>query len=66
MFYNILEQTYTIMMENYQNYIEQLFFGLSKDKYFPRQTRRSSHVWLRKFVTLEQKISSVSERTFQN
>ena len=32
---------------------------------FPTQTRRSSHVWLRKLVSLEQNFSSVSKRTFQ-
>ena len=30
-----------------------------------RQTRRSSHVWLQKLVSLEQNFSSVSKRTFQ-
>ena len=35
MFYNILEQIYTIMMENCQNCIEQHSFGYSKGKYFP-------------------------------
>ena len=52
-------------METYQNCIEQHSFGYSKGKHFPRQTRRSSHVWLRKLVSLEQNFSSVSERTFQ-
>ena len=65
MFYNILEQIYTIMMETYQNCIEQHSIGYSKGKHFPRQTRRSSHVWLRKLVSLGQNFSSVSERTFQ-
>ena len=65
MFYNILEQLYIIMMEICQNCIEQYSFGYSKGKHFPRQTRRSSHVWLQKLVNLEQNFSSVSERTFQ-
>ena len=39
-------------------------FGNFKAKHFPRQTRRSSHVWLRKLVNLRIKFSSVSERTF--
>ena len=38
---------------------------VSKGKHFPRQTRRSSHVWLQKLVSLEQNFSSVSKRTFQ-
>ena len=63
MFYNILEQIYTTMMENNLNCIEQQSFGFSKGKHFPRQTRRSSHVWLRKLVTLEQNFNSVSKRT---
>ena len=50
---------------NYSNCIEQQSFGISKGKHFPRQTRRSSHVWLRKLVSLEQNFSSVSKRTFQ-
>ena len=50
---------------NCQNYIEQHFFGYSEEKHFPRQTRRSSHVWLQKLVNLELNFSSVSERTFQ-
>ena len=41
------------------------FLGYSKVKHFPRQTRRSSHVWLQKLVNLELNFSSVSERTFQ-
>ena len=53
------------MMENCQNCIEQHSFGYSKGKHFPRQARRSSHVWLRKLVNLELNFSSVSERTFQ-
>ena len=63
MFYNILEQTNTIMMENYKkNYIEQLSFGFSKEKHFPRQTRRSSHVWLQTLVTLEPKNTVLFKR----
>ena len=42
-----------------------IFFGYSKAKHFPRQTRRSSHVWLQKLVNLELNFSSVSEKTYQ-
>ena len=65
MFYNILEQTKYHYDGNCQNYKEQHFFGYLKAKHFPRQTRRSSHVWLQKLVNLELNFSSVSERTFQ-
>ena len=45
MFYNILEQQIPLY-GNCQNYIEQHSFGYPLEKYFPRPTRRSSHVWL--------------------
>ena len=64
MFYNISEQINIMMEIDKKIYIEQYFFGYSKAKHFPRQTRISSHVWLQKLVNLEFNFSSVSEKTF--
>ena len=42
-----------------------IILDIIKAKHFPRQTRRSSHVWLQKLVNLELNLSSVSENSFQ-
>ena len=64
MFYNISEQINIIMMSISKIIKKNIFGGYSKAKHFPRQTRRSSHVWLQKLVNLEFNLSSVSEKTF--
>ena len=53
------------MMEIAKIIKNNISLDILRQKIFPRQTRRSSHVWLQKLVNLELNFSSVSERTFQ-
>ena len=65
MFYNILEQTNTIMMEFAKIVKNNISLDILRQHIFPDRPEEASHVWLQKLVNLELNFSSVSDRTFQ-
>ena len=65
MFYNILEQTNTIMMEIAKIVKNNISLDILRQNIFPDRPEEAAMVWLWKLVNLELNFSSVSERTFQ-